>query len=444
MDKEDEIMDEIEKEDKEKKKLTKSKHQKEKNENKRTNEIDSLNFLVHQYFIRNEFDSCFEVLSKYSKMRSGFESPYSIIIRALISRSGGRLSESLSLFKDCHTLYRITTDTSYILKEIGKTFYLLGKYADAADIYSNVLNKNSEDWDCYYHIGLIYYNIKNYKKAEEAINKAYQINSCKEVLVIYGKIYLKKNDIEKAIDKFEEALFLSPNDIDLLSALGNLYLQQKDKEAAIKAYTEAINSDSKYSNSLIGLSSIHQKNSNYEDSYDLISLGFHSNNNSAYLWNNLGLWYLSKDKKIFAATCLKRALYLAPFEWVISYNLGLIYLKLEQYVTAFIHMNTAVNLNKNNHLSYLYLGIICSELNNDGNAKNCFEKSLAIKEEGITLYNYILFLFKKKMFKEAGEKYEKLLKIFSKYKKDSEEYKLIESQMNILKKIFGKSKEEGK
>ena len=145
--------------EKKRKKLTKSRLALHKTE-ERGNEIDSLNFLVHQYFIRNEFDSCIEVLSKYSKFKSGFESSYSILIKALIYRNKGSLSDSLSLFKDCHSLYKYSTDTSYILKEIGKTFYLLGKYSDSIDIYNNVLHKNKDDWDCYYHIGLIlnYFN----------------------------------------------------------------------------------------------------------------------------------------------------------------------------------------------------------------------------------------------------------------------------------------------
>jgi len=147
----------------------------------------------------------------------------------------------------------------------------------------------------------------------------------------------------------------------------------------------------------MGLSSINQNSGKFEESYELMAVGFHSNNNSAYLWNNLGMWYFAKEKKIFAATCLKRALFLAPFEWIISFNLGLIYLKSEQYVTAFVHMNTAANLNKNNYQIYLYLAIICGELNNDGNAKNCFEKSLSIKEDPIVLFNYIVFLLRKKM-----------------------------------------------
>ena len=416
MDKENEIVDEVD--EKEKKKLTKSKLElQKKKEGKRTNEIESLNFLVHQYFIRNDFDSCFEVLSKYSKNKSGFESPYSIIIKGLIARSGGRLSESLSLFKDCHAIYRYSNDTSYILKEIGKTFYLLGKMTDSAEIYNNVLHKNKDDWDCYYHIGLIFLNKKKYEKAEEYINMALNLNPCKEDLIASGKIYLKKGNKDQAIQRFEDALKLSPDDNNLMSTLGSLYLKAKDYEKAIDYFNKVLEVDKKYSKSLLGLAAINQLNGKFEEAYELLSMGYSSNNNSAYLWNNLGMWFFAKEKKIFAATCLKRALYLAPFEWFISFNLGLVYLKNEQYVTAFVHMNTAANLSKNQPNVYLYLAIICSELNNDGNAKNCFERALSLKEDPIILFNYIIFLLKKKMFKEAKEKFDKLKDINSKLKK---------------------------
>ena len=442
MDIEEEIIEDMDK--KERKKLTKSKLILEKKE-LRTNEIESLNFLVHQYFIRNEFDSCIEVLSRYSKTKSGFESPYSIIIKALIARSGGHISESLSLFKDCHALYRYSCDTSYILKEIGKTFYLLGKFSDSADIYNNVIHRNKEDWDCYYHIGLIYMNVKNYKKAEEFMNRAFSLNPCKEVTVACGKIILKKKEndyLEKAIEKFEDALYLSPNDTNLMATLGNLYLKKKDQDRAIDYFTRCSENDKKYSKSLIGLDSIYQNEGAFDDSMQQLTIAYGSNPNSAYLWNNLGIWFLAKDKKIFASTCLKRALYLAPFEWIISFNLGLVYLKSEQFVSAFVHMNTAINMNKNSYLVYLYLAIICGELNNDGNAKNCFEKALSLKEDPFVLFNYVVFLLRKKQINEASDKFGKLLKIYSSKKNSKEEYKQIESQIPTIKKILGNQGEK--
>jgi Bardet-Biedl syndrome 4 protein len=46
--------------------------------------------------------------------------------------------------------------------------------------------------------------------------------------------------------------------------------------------------------------------------------------NSAQLWNNIGMCFFGKHRYIAAIACLKKALYLDPFEWIISYNLGLV------------------------------------------------------------------------------------------------------------------------
>ena len=54
--------------------------------------------------------------------------------------------------------------------------------------------------------------------------------------------------------------------------------------------------------------------------------------NSAQLWNNIGMCFFGKKRYVAAIACLKRALYLDPFEWIISYNLGLVHLNTGQYV----------------------------------------------------------------------------------------------------------------
>ena len=56
---------------------------------------------------------------------------------------------------------------------------------------------------------------------------------------------------------------------------------------------------------------------------------------SAQLWNNIGMCFYGKSKHVAAVACLKRALYLDPFEWIVSFNLGLIHVGAEQYASAF-------------------------------------------------------------------------------------------------------------
>lgn len=50
------------------------------------------------------------------------------------------------------------------------------------------------------------------------------------------------------------------------------------------------------------------------------------------------------QRYIAAIACLKRALYLGPFEWLISYNLGLAHLHTGQAASAFHYFSSAINL----------------------------------------------------------------------------------------------------
>ena len=58
----------------------------------------------------------------------------------------------------------------------------------------------------------------------------------------------------------------------------------------------------------------------------------------AFCWSR-GLLLL---RFVAAIACLKRALYLDPFEWIISYNLGLVHLNTGQYASAFHYFSTSV------------------------------------------------------------------------------------------------------
>lgn len=50
------------------------------------------------------------------------------------------------------------------------------------------------------------------------------------------------------------------------------------------------------------------------------------------------------QRYIAAIACLKKALYLGPFEWIISYNLGLVHLHTGQYASAFHYFSSSINL----------------------------------------------------------------------------------------------------
>ncbi|RYG45284.1 tetratricopeptide repeat protein, partial [archaeon] len=96
--------------------------------------------------------------------------------------------------------------------------------------------------------------------------------------------------------------------------------------------------------------------------------------NSAQLWNNIGMCFFSKTKYIAAVACLKRALYLDPFEWIIAYNLGIAHLSMGQYASAFHYLSASINLKPDFASAYMYLGITLARLGDYDNSCSAYEK----------------------------------------------------------------------
>ena len=67
--------------------------------------------------------------------------------------------------------------------------------------------------------------------------------------------------------------------------------------------------------------------------------------------------FFGKGKFVAAISCLKRAVYLTPFEWIVSYNLGVVHLTTGQYASAFHFFSTSINLKSDYNRSYTYLAL---------------------------------------------------------------------------------------
>ncbi|MCQ2819308.1 MAG: tetratricopeptide repeat protein [archaeon] len=366
------------------------------------NSLNSLNYLAHYYFVRNEFVECLATLSKCSKTDNNFEDFYSIFIKALIKRNEGDINESLKLFKQSYTL----NDSSYyILRETGKNFLLLGKYSMAIEIYDSLIGKDEEDWDSLYHKGLCLMNMGQYDEATELFDRAYEINPTPEILKAQAKMLILQENLEEAVKKYEEALYDSIDDVDLLAKVGALKLKMEETDSALECFEQAININPNYSSGILGLSSIYQSLGDYEKSFNLYKLSQKSNPNSAIVWNNIGLCFLATNKYIYATSCLTKAYYLEPFTWEIAFNLGMALMSVGLYASAFIYMNAAEKLKNDDYKIYMFLGIILGELSDTNNATASYEKALSFGENYLVTYNMTITYIKNDMIPEASAAY---------------------------------------
>jgi Bardet-Biedl syndrome 4 protein len=92
---------------------------------------------------------------------------------------------------------------------------------------------------------------------------------------------------------------------------------------------------------------------------------------------------------------LKRASYLAPFEWKIAYNLGLVHLTFKQYASAFHFLKAALTLRPRNGQIFMLLAVALTHLNDLETAGKAYEQAIEFEPNNPTFHlNYSLALYK--------------------------------------------------
>lgn len=103
--------------------------------------------------------------------------------------------------------------------------------------------------------------------------------------------------------------------------------------------------------------------------------------------------FFGKKKYVAAISCLKRANYLAPFEWKILYNLGLVHLTMQQYTSAFHFLSAAVNLRPTKGHIFMLLAISLTYLDDMENAREAYEQAVVLEPRCPSVaLNYAIFL----------------------------------------------------
>ena len=136
---------------------------------------------------------------------------------------------------------------------------------------------------------------------------------------------------------------------------------------------------------------------------------------------------------VAAIACLKRALYLDPFEWIISYNLGLVHLNTGQYASAFHYFSTSINLKPDFPSSYMYLGITLNRLDDFENACAAYEKAIDMEEDHLFELNYAITLFNNDEVDKARAHYAEFEKLWARLDEDTKnaDQEVVEQQQAL-------------
>ncbi|NXJ78995.1 BBS4 protein, partial [Trogon melanurus] len=316
---------------------------------------------------------------------------YAVYVQALIFRLEGKIQESLELFQTCSILNPRSADN---LKQVARSLFLLGKHKAAIEVYNEAAKLDEKDWEISHNLGVCYMYLKHFNKARDQLNHALELNKHDLTYMMLGKIHLMEGEMDKAIEVYKKAVEFSPENTDLLTTLGLLYLQLGDYQKAFEHLGNALTYDPGNYKATLAAGSMMQTHGDFDVALSKYKVVASTVPESPPLWNNIGMCFFGKKKYVAAISCLKRANYLAPFDWKILYNLGLVHLTMQQYASAFHFLSAAINFQPKMGELYMLLAVALTNLEDTENAKRSYEQAVALdKCNPLVNLNYAVLLY---------------------------------------------------
>ncbi len=112
--------------------------------------------------------------------------------------------------------------------------YKDGKYNEAIDAFSAVLETEGDNAEIYNNIGLCYANLGDDEKAEKNYLKAQELNpKLPQVYINLADIYYKEKDMGSGIELMSQGIYEMPDNLVLRHYLARFYMEDAKLDLAI-------------------------------------------------------------------------------------------------------------------------------------------------------------------------------------------------------------------
>jgi Bardet-Biedl syndrome 4 protein len=354
-------------------------------------------------YLRGEYDECLRVVEEELEAAQGL-CEFPIFVKALILRQQGKIRESLHLFQaaTCLSPKSLTN-----LKQVARSLLLLGRYRAALEVLeaaSAQAGTRDRDWEVEHFRGVCHARLGEAERAAECFMASIEVQRHDATYLELARAFESKGDMASARDCLLEAVEESPDNARLLTELGLLFLRMGDSVRAFEYLGNSLARDPRDPSAILAAGSILQDHDDADVALSKYRVAAAVDAHSPELWNNVGVAFHAKGKLVAAAACLQRARYLAPFEWTIAQNLGIVYLATSQWASAFLAFSSAANLKAGRADTLAYVGVALAKLGDTANAEAAYQKSLKLDDANLATHcNFALLLHRLGRLKEAHE-----------------------------------------
>ena len=206
-------------------------------------------------------------------------------------------------------------------------FFENGNLNESKKLCLEILEDEPKNFDILHLLGIISFQLKDYKKSSELISQAIKVNPNDAETYNNQAFVLKKiNRLEDAVESLKKAIKLKPDFIEAYNGLGHLLVELNQLDAALKNFDKAIEINPNFSEAYNNRGNILNKLNRYTESIESYDKAISINPNFAEAYNNRG--GVQKDRKLYedAQKSYEKAIKIKPN---LDFMLGsLIYTKL--------------------------------------------------------------------------------------------------------------------
>lgn len=217
-----------------------------------------------------------------------------------------------------------------------------------------------KDWWWKARLGKCYYQLGLFRDAEKQFESSLRSQEMVLTVLELGKVYLRLDQPNTALARYERARESFPGDTQLLIASARVYDMLNDVDKSVQVYKDVLALDASSVEAVACLAS----NLFYTD-HPEVALRYYRrllqmDVNTAELWCNLGLCCFYAAQYDLTLPCFERALALASDDAMadVWYNVGQVAVGLGDLGLAFQAFKIAVAVDSNHAESYNNLGVL--------------------------------------------------------------------------------------
>lgn len=242
-----------------------------------------------------------------------------------------------------------------------------GKYADAVDLYQQVLNSEPDNVEALAGLGMAYARLMKNDAADEQFAKALQLDPNNAVSHC-GKAVVFLNRLETAADATErkkllrdagrecnKALDADARVVEAHYLLGKVYREEGRFDLAEQAFTGATRLDPDYSNAFAALGAVQSQREEYAQAAESLKKAISLNANNSLAYFARGEMYAKQGQPDRAVKEYNMSIYKNPNHDFVHIALGKADESLGDHVAAIREFEEALKVKPNNPDAYLCL-----------------------------------------------------------------------------------------